>query len=295
MNHFNWIYLADNGKRHHVGLMHGATSGHLLVYCNSKIVIIDFQVLKTSKYSFFIEEELCELTIERQGDRFLYGFEVNQDADTPHNRRRKKREKKHLIQSLLFVGGLIVFLTLFITTITNYQSNRSVFQLQDKLAISGKETHARILNIPSDQDNAVSYFFMVNGSSYSLRSNSPYEQGQFLLQTGMPLEVGDEFKVRYLPSNPYLCEIDFTQPTKNTLASYKERAIDKYRMNNPDEDPDYCNCLADIAFDLNGINGYADIYFMDTSPGDNPNHNSDSFKRLTRDLPFQKLLQERCQ
>ena len=74
--------------------MHGAESGHLMVYCNTNIVLIDFEILQSKTYSFFIEDELCELSIERKDDQFFYGFEINKKADTPLNRQRRKIEKQ---------------------------------------------------------------------------------------------------------------------------------------------------------------------------------------------------------
>ena len=52
--------------------------------------MLDFRVLKSKEYSFFIDDELCELTIEKKGDHFFYSFEFNRKADTPLNRAIKK-------------------------------------------------------------------------------------------------------------------------------------------------------------------------------------------------------------
>ena len=89
MSQFNWTYLAPSGKKHHVGLFHGENTGHVMIYCNSKVVLVDFKVRETKSYSIFIEEELCEIGIERKADRFVYGFDINKEADTPLNRKRK--------------------------------------------------------------------------------------------------------------------------------------------------------------------------------------------------------------
>ena len=60
-----------------------------------KILIIDFKVRETKSYSFFIDEELCEINITRTNDKFIYTFEINKTVQTPLNAKRKKREKKH--------------------------------------------------------------------------------------------------------------------------------------------------------------------------------------------------------
>ncbi len=297
MNQFNWTYLADNGTNHQVVLMHGATSGHLLVYCNTSILLIDFGVLKTSSYSFFIEEELCELRIERQGDEFSYGFDVNRDADTPLNNARKKKEKKYLYQSLFFMGGLMLLVSLVIVGLTVYHKNQDQSKLLDQLTTSGKETSARIVLDPSNEKEPIKSFFFANGTNYSattemaaIKTTEP-----ILLKNGMPLENGDEFLVRYLPEAPQRNLIDFNIPTAKTLESYQNRAIHQYLLEKPDLSPERAKCLVETAFALKGIEAYALFYFSTTSPKLNISHNIDVFNRLYRDLPFQKAIAQKCQ
>ncbi len=56
MSQITWTYVDDDGYSHNVGLFHGDNSGHLVVYCNSRIVVIDLKVLTSKNYSFFIDE-----------------------------------------------------------------------------------------------------------------------------------------------------------------------------------------------------------------------------------------------
>ena len=100
----HWTYLDDRGGRHRVGLYHGSQSGHVMVLCNGRVIVIDFNVLDTKKYSFLINDELCDLHLERQNGRFAYGLEINKQADTPANQRRRRRDRSHLIQSLLIAA-----------------------------------------------------------------------------------------------------------------------------------------------------------------------------------------------
>ena len=297
MNQFNWTYLADNGANHQVVLMHGATSGHLLVYCNTSIILIDFGVLETSSYSFFIEEELCELRIERQGDEFSYGFDVDREADTPLNNARKEKEKKHLYQSLFFMGGLMLLVSLVIVGLTVYHKTQDQSKLLDQLLTSGQETSARIIMATDSNEEAVKSFFFANGSSYSATTGLTEipKTGPILLENGMPLENGDEFLVRYLPEAPQRNRIDFNFPTEKTLEKYQNRAIHQYSLKNPDLSPERVKCLVETAFSLKDIEAYALFYFSNTTPALNTDHNIDAFNRLYRDLPFQKAIAEKCQ
>lgn len=105
-----WTYIDDYGRRYRVGLYHGDRSGHLMVYCNSRVLVIDFNVLTDKKYSFLINDDLLDLHVERQNNKFAYAFEVDKKANTPGNRRRRKLSKRHLVQSLLFAAALILAL-----------------------------------------------------------------------------------------------------------------------------------------------------------------------------------------
>lgn len=293
MNQLNWTYLADDGKKHYVGIYHGAQSGHLLVYCNNKVVLVDFSVLKDATYSFFIEDQLCELDIELREGQFYYGFNLNMKADTPRNRLRKKKEKKYLFQSLGFIAGLALLVLGTVFGMNQYHQNKQEKGIATLLHEFGKEADAKILISSENPDHSVSYFFLVNGKGYTVHSKVQIEH-DIILENGMPLEKGDEFVVRYLPENPSLCEIDYDRPTNAQLELYIERAAREYLKKNPSATEDEIACLTQIAYDLKGISGLADFYYQNTPPSENPNNNIESFQRLVRDIPFQKETRKRC-
>ncbi len=293
MNQFNWTYLADNGKQHHVGLMHGAESGHLVVHCNSKIILIDFKVLTNSTYSIFIDEQLCEISIERRGDDFFYGFKIDSKADTPRNRQRKRIEKKHMLQSMAFLGTLLLVVLAAIIGLNRLNEQEDWSNISAELKRMSQEAKARILVAPNEKENTANYFFIVDGQSYSTQINFSGQQ-EMILENGMPLEPGDEFIVSYVPDNPRLNKIDYNRPTQKQLNTYQERAIQKYLEFQPNSDATYVKCLVNIAFEQHGINGLADIYFQQANAEENPEHNANSFGRLTRAIPFQKMVENRC-
>jgi hypothetical protein len=66
MAQHKWSFISHSGKQYLVGVFHGAKTGHLLIYINSKIVQIDFKVYEDALYSFFIDEELCEVSVKRK-------------------------------------------------------------------------------------------------------------------------------------------------------------------------------------------------------------------------------------
>ena len=85
-----------------------------MVFCNKKIVVVDFHVLETKTYTFFIEDELCNLEVELKDNKWYYGLKIDEKTSTPRNIIRKKERKKNLITSLI----IMAFVVLLISTLS---------------------------------------------------------------------------------------------------------------------------------------------------------------------------------
>ncbi|HFC00953.1 MAG TPA: hypothetical protein ENJ53_09140 [Phaeodactylibacter sp.] len=288
MSQFNWTYLAPSGKKHHIGLFHGDRTGHVVIHCNSKVVLIDFKVFETKSYSIFIEEELCEIGIERQNGHFAYGFDIDKEVDTPLNRERKATNKKHLTQVIGFVGGLA--LLVFIASLFLGKLKKEEPSLAALLAASSKETKAQVFVSNPTQGR---YDFVANGRVYSKKRNFNVNMSA-LLENGMPLEDGDEFLVKYSTQRPEYHKVLFNRPTPHQVEIYRQRATKKHLELHPNETLDYCDCLTQIAYEKEGIKGYAKFYLQDRSIVQNPEYNSNSFHRLVRSIPFKEEVKKRC-
>lgn len=290
MNRFNWTYVADPGIKHHVGLMHGAESGHLLVYCDSKILLIDFKVLQDKTYTFFIDEQLCEISIELKNGQFFYGFEINKEADTPRNRLRKKIETRHFKHNLIFLLAVIVLISSFTYYMVNREDKSVKDYYQTILQNRGQEGKAQILKVSPSQ---ITYLYTVNGQSYSAETNAA-DETVVVLENGMPLEEGDEFVIVYVPNNPNLNKIDYNRPTKQQINLYRKRAIDQHLNLNPEIDSLHTACFVNVALEVSGIKGLADVYFQQAEPGENPRNNKNTFGKLVRDLSFNEKINKQC-
>ena len=121
MNQVNWIYLDDYSKRHAVGMLHGEETGHLLIHVNSNIIVIDFHVLEDKKYSFFIQGELCEVSINKEEEQFSYSFVINDQIRTPRNIELKRMDRRDLYISLFVMGGF--FTAIIIAVLILLQNN----------------------------------------------------------------------------------------------------------------------------------------------------------------------------
>lgn len=126
MNQFQWTFLDNKQQRHTLGIAHGPTSGHLVVHCDHRVVLIEFSVLEAKTFSFFIEDELCKLELEGDSDSgFTYQFHIDEEVDTELNRKRsaaKKREKlETIIRGILFFSLPVVILgALFLWGYSNH-------------------------------------------------------------------------------------------------------------------------------------------------------------------------------
>lgn len=107
MSQFSWI-IVDGKSNHKVGLYHGKT-GHLMVYLNTNIIIIDFHVLQSKTYSFFLGEELYELRVEKEGHQWAYGLKTNEKVNTPLNQARKKHKQVYVVQGFALLILVILF------------------------------------------------------------------------------------------------------------------------------------------------------------------------------------------
>lgn len=108
----SWTYADDGGQLYNIGLYHGSPSGHVIVYCNSNIMVIDFSILDTKQYSFYVGEEFFELNLELQDSLFHYELKINDTVRSPLNKIRNNLQRRYNMISLgigvLICGGIIL-------------------------------------------------------------------------------------------------------------------------------------------------------------------------------------------
>ncbi len=114
MSQSNWVYSDQTGQQYQIGLYHGQSSGHLIVYCNWKVILIDFNVLNSKTYSFYFGDELCHLKIDKRGDGYQYGFQQSDETLIAIKNHHKKLWRTDLAKAL---GAFLVSLILIITVI----------------------------------------------------------------------------------------------------------------------------------------------------------------------------------
>lgn len=254
-------------------------------------MLIDFSVLQSKTYSFFIENELCEIVMERKGNRFFYDFEINREVDTPLNRARNQLEKKHWYQSLLFFGGMFLMIGVFTFIFLSFKSSRES-NAASLLHTKSDSTLARVQVIPEKDDTyTILYAFVANGK----KVEGKVEQGAMpLFQNKLPLETGDELAVAFAPKNPKVHQLDFDRTDKIQMDRFLERIFQFHLTQNSSLTKEMVRCQVEIAYELAGAAGLAHLYFQNTSPSENEQFNELTFQRFVRDIPFKNRVQERC-
>lgn len=308
MAQIGWVYLDDRGGRHRVGLYHGDQSGHVMIHCNLRVVQIDFSVKDTKMYSFFIEDELCEIYLVKEPDgRFGYEFKVNKTVDTPRNRIRRVDERRIRRQMALFLGAFVAVMVaafLGFRWFDHWQQNKRLSQNSlfsnlsgeyvRRLSLEGKTGTARLFVVSEAMERKVFYGFTTADSAQISGTFKVPDSGQILLPNGFPLTDRDEFLVTYLPTNPQVHRLDFYQPTRSTIETYVKIASDAEQLAHPEISAKRSVCLALSAAELKGWMSLADFIFQTKTAEENNRHNRDSYLRLVRDADFAKTVGEEC-
>ncbi len=293
MNHYTWTYIGDAGRNYRVGLMYGPRSGHLLIYIGSKIVQVDFKVFESKEYTFFIEEELVHINLERRGNEMFFHFNIDKKANTPRNRVRHALEHKYAIHMLIAFGVMALLVTGIVLWSRNAKKTETE-RIEEMLAKGSQEAVGRVLIKKLNANRSeVSYQFVAGTETITTESMLQSEP-LILLVNPMPLEPGDEFRVRYSTRKPHINQMLFSEPTPRQFETYKQRAIAKHHQLHPDAPPGITPCFVQTAFDHDGLQALADIYFQDAKREYNLEHNNMTYGRLTNDKGFLSKMEAKC-
>lgn len=252
---------------------------------------VDFRVFESKKYAFFIEDELVRVCLERKGNEMYYSFEIDRTADTPRNRARKMVERRYSRQFLTALAcfiGLVLFAAL---VLPKFSEKTALTQAEILLLKQGVETTGRIMNFDHLHDKLLKYQF-ISGNNQVITGS--LDVAQLPVLSPMPIIGGDEFVVIYVPSKPHIHTIYLNRPTDKQIIRFEQRAVEKHMRLHPSEDERRVQCFVRSAYALTNLDGLADIFYQDTSPALNPEHNSESYTQLVQSLPFMKKIENDC-
>lgn len=293
MPNFHWTFIEGKGKTHRVGLFHGKNTGHVLIHCNGQILKIDFNVYESKTYSFFINEELIELELDKQGNTFYYRFHINKEADTPRNKVRKKQERQHFLQTVLFFGGFAVLVSLGVLFFSYLDRNQAKAMDYNLLEIEGARTVGFIdLNLESG-DTILQYDYVAEGRLIRQELAKAEVPARLVLSTGWPLQDQDEFVVVYRADDPSVHKLLWKEPSEKQIQRYIQLVQAKHLALHPEKNPHLLRCEVEVAFAEFGLEGLLDLYYQDRVGATYP-HNNSRYQRLLRQPAFQQGVKKTC-
>jgi hypothetical protein len=281
MKQFHWNHIDQTGKLHKVGLMHGSRTGHVLIHVNGKISSIDFKVMETKQYSFFINEELIELNIIRHDDHYEYTMEINEEVKTPLNERRNKARAKMGYQTFAFFGILMLIVLGFSMWMINsdWYKHRQKEQIR-RLDYIGIYTKAKL--------------FVKDGKTYKY---SFVDRDLNLVEAKEPLpryliQNGDEYMVRYLPSDPSINKVFFAKPTEYQIDRAMKEVLKVCQELDATKSEGMCQCIVEAAAETKGYKGLMSYVNQHVVSAMNPVFNAESANTLLNSDTFKRHLKE---
>ncbi|MEM8583866.1 MAG: hypothetical protein AAGF87_06335 [Bacteroidota bacterium] len=120
MPQYAWTVHGNRGNNYRIGLFHGDQDQHVVIYCNDRVISIDFEVREEKTYSLFVDDLLCEIKIEPKSDgSYAYDCRINDEAPTPLNELKRKQatEKQEdgkwrmafAIGFIIIMAGLLIW------------------------------------------------------------------------------------------------------------------------------------------------------------------------------------------
>ncbi len=259
MAQVSWNLRSNTGNFYQIGLFHGDRTRHVVLYCNNRIIQLDFKVFEEKTYSFYLDDELCEVQLQPRGDNvFSYHCLLDNVAPTALNIARDKLEKKHWrLTALLaagFVGMIVTLAVLLSTGIIKIPLDEEV--LRGRLRAGAGALAA--VAISEDEEGMLTYDFITQGGEI-FTGTVPQEQAvdRSLI---LPLVRNSGFRLRYSNQDPTIFIIDWDSPAPQTRDQWIELVGQAHAERLPDVNPRQGVCQAEVAYRLLGRRGLELLY-----------------------------------
>lgn len=271
---FQWRVLGNRGTYFHIGVYHGVDSGHLVVYCNSKVLLVDFGVKEPRQYPFFLDEELYELHIVQNGRAYGYQLVHNGEIDSPINRKKQADRKydRWLKRAGLAAFALLVLVGFFVAWQLSNSDKRLAERLRDG---EGVTTQVGLAQVGGQWE-----------ASYRAGDQVLAQPLDSVHGLHFPLAAGDVFAGRYWPSRPNVLYIQWDAPAEPVLRRYATLAAREHALRHPDLSAEQVICQVQAAYDSDGADGLAKMYHQNRNVSGR--YNPDAYLRMVRDTAFRR-------
>ncbi len=274
MHKQRWIYFG-NAKSHFIDLFHFANSNLVVIKLNGVTLYNEEIHLQEEQksVSFFIDQELCEVTIKKAQQNYEYNFHYQPYSTSKIGQKRKlldRLKEGGVALGLLFTLGFSLLLVGMI-----------ILQHHNALRKGGIMAEAVVLYIGANKQRAYNtdegiitltgnthYRFLLDGKWYYGATKEQAERiNTFTTNIGFPISEGNEFMVLFQDSHPNNNQILFHRPTQRQLQQYALLArsscfsmleIDTVRNHHLA----YCDCLIQEIAQKHRLLGLAFMYLQ---------------------------------
>lgn len=298
INKKSWVY-AGKLKRHTIELAHDLTHQKVYVRLNGILLYEESLPAQQSEkaFNFFIDDELCVLSIEKVGDKYAYRFTSPEYSSSSTAKLRKWKDR------LLIVAIIFVFSSIFggfgVPFITNIIRTN---QLNNNLEMGGIVTSADMVKggvIIDGEKVSLSYQYLAGLKQIKQHLEIPTTDSSYRMYASLlPVTDQSSFEVLYSASNPDIHRLLF-QPSEKQLAVLKITArnaclkLGNIPVQGTQQQMVYCDCLIRYLFIHHRLEGLARIIKSSETPDSSPVYNKDTFKQFM-DSALQTELQQIC-
>lgn len=239
-------------------------------------MLIDFGVKDTKDYSFFLDEELFELHINKTDEGYHYDLRHNQEAETPHNIRLRETTRQD--NRRLWAAAVVAVLIMALFGGVFYRNFH-----QRKLASTALYQEGGQLTQVSVYQRSGRWWASYRVADKVEEVEIAWENSTYS-PLGFPLQDGDRFAGQYDERFTDLIRVEWDKPQPDVLQRYVQQAYAKHSSLHPELSEQQHRCQLRVALELKGVKGLA--LFHQQKALDFPVYNRNAYYRFVRDEAF---------
>lgn len=310
----DWVFYGRI-KQHLVQLYHFPEMGKVTIKLNGiKLIEEELPAGEEKKYSFFVDEELCELQLSipnpANPKSYNYEFINHQFSTTAVGKQRKQRDRLEKIGfaalAILLFGTIFIPLMYYIFNENKDKNDLNIGGMSVPATITRIETHRNIT--PSDSLPKVNTTLFY---TYKVAEKDYYGEKKYYMtlindttytNVGLPLLKGDQFEVLFVPTEPEKNSLRLYRPTDIQLQRYWLSARDKclanpffdtVLQNSSIDKALYCDCIILELFNHAEVESLTRIYNQLSPPTQHKYYNKTTFDNFIQQRE-QRILLDNC-
>ena len=282
-------------KRHKIELAHAPEAEKVFIRLNGiPLYETTMQNTENSKtFQFFVDEELCIITIQKKGNQYAYLFTTPEFSTSRFARLRRWKDL------LLLTGIAAVFVVVIgglgVPFIYNYFHTR---QLNNNLNMGGVITPAYLTQAPDmaalpTQNITLHYKFRAGLRTITAQTQIPAADSSLLaLNSLFPITRNTVLEVLYSGTDPHVNRLLTNSLPPKQTETYRQQARKTCMQHSFTNLPAtagktlFCDCLLTYLYTHYQLQGLAQVCHANTPQTENSLYNAATFNAfLQQDLP----------